>query len=188
MPSVDPARIIRNGIQADPLDRDASLNRGTDFASNVAQPGSPGLGLRTGLGHKDWPLVASVDLSQNLTERAVQGMAQLNGPTAEEPLVIRIIVDAQDVQILRLAAEPWPQPACQHVPRLKLGAAIRLGRLPVARMIGAGDDVNDRIHLHDPRLRVHAPDRLDGGDRRTHELLLQFVATPPDPWVKPGDF
>src|SRR5215217_3788443 len=106
-------------------------------------------------------------------------MTAFDGPPTEEPLVVRIVVDAKDVEIFRHAAKLWAQPARQHVPRLKLSAAIRLGRLPVVGSFRPGDGVDHRIHLHNPRLPIHTPERFSSGNRRSYEVLLQCGDTPP---------
>jgi hypothetical protein len=63
-----------------------------------------------------------------------------------------------------------------------------LGRIPVPSTVWSGDDMDNGLHLNDPRPRVHAPDRLDGGDRGTDELMLQFEAAPMCERVEPCDF
>src|SRR5205085_11933311 len=90
------------------------------------------------------------------------------------PLVIRIVVSAENVQILRTSAEFGTEPAGDHVPRLKLRlpVAFRSGRL--VGIIRIDSNVNDRLGMEKARARVDFTNSLRRSDRGVHELGLEF--------------
>ena len=103
-------------------------------------------------------------------------MPDPDGPAAREPLIVRIVIDADEVEVIGPAAEPGPAPARKHVPGFELGLAMGLGGEQALRPTGAGHDVDHRIDMDDPGARVDRPDRLDSGDRGAHQLMLQLGA------------
>ena len=113
-------------------------------------------------------------VGQELRERLVVVVAERDGRAALAPLVVAVVVDAEDVEVGRRAAELGIFPAGQHVPGLEL-------RLVVA----AAHDVDQGIDLDEPGAGVDAADRLDAGDRGPNELAFQLAAAPTAQGVEP---
>src|SRR3954452_7817946 len=169
-----PARVLEDRVDADPLDRHAGRERGADLLGDVVEPGRPAAALAPGLGHQDRPAEARVGVGQELRERLVVVVAERDGRAAQVPLVVAVVVDAQDVEVLGPAAQLRLLAAGQHVPGLEL-------RLVVA----AAHDVDQRVDLDEAGARVDAADRLDRGDRGADELPLQLAAAAAAQGVEP---
>src|SRR5689334_10700910 len=90
------------------------------------------------------------------------------------PLVVRVVVDAEQIEILRTSTEFWTESATDHVKRLELRHPVTLrgsGFLGIVRIDG---DVNDRLGVTDARAWIHFAHGFDRGDRRAHELRFQL--------------
>src|SRR5215207_3957702 len=169
---VVPARIVENRIQADPLDRHALPPRLPHLLGEPAQPAGARLVLGAGLGHHQRPAVTLPGLAQDRPERTVAGIVPRQRGPVEDPLVVRVVVDPDDVEVPLVAAELRPELARDHVPGLELGLPVPLGEGPV---LGAGPhDVDDRIAVEDARPGIDAPQGVDRRETLPHELCLEL--------------
>src|SRR5690606_23886309 len=118
--------------------------------------------------------------------RRASDLAHLDLGAVQVPLVLRVEVQAHDVQVFLAPAQPGPAPPGEQVPGVELGQAVGFGGLDLVRAVGAGDDVDQRVALHEASLRRDGADRLDGGDAGAHQLLLELVTPSPSAGVEIG--
>src|SRR4051794_19921318 len=90
------------------------------------------------------------------------------------PLVVGVVVDAEQVQIFRAPAELGTDSACEHVPRLELRQPVALSGRRFFRVIRIDSDVNDRLCVADACAWINLAHGFDGSDRRAYELRLQL--------------
>src|SRR5208337_3733635 len=93
-----------------------------------------------------------------------------------EPLVLRIVIHADDVEILWPATQFGIEPATQQVPGLELGKAVGFGSASFLGMPLMSYHINYRIYQHEAGTGGHGPDGSDGLDDRPHEMSFQFRA------------
>ena len=132
---------------------------------DIEQPRGAAAALGTGLGQQDRPVVARVHAGQEIGQGLVLVVAERDGPAALLPLVLAVVVDADDVEIVGPAAEPGLETAAEHVP----GRELDLAKL-------AAHDVDQGIDLDEAGARVDLAHGLDAGDRGTNQLALDVVA------------
>src|SRR5690606_34338891 len=173
---VVPTGVVQHRIQADALHGQAALQRDTHLFADVAQPVAAQIALGAGFRHQQRPPVALMDFGEDALERPVVRVAALDGRATQVPLVVRVVVDADDIEVLRLAAQPRPGLAAEHVPgfELRLAGVFRLALR--AGAVVAGADVDGRIDLDEARPRLDFADRLDGGDAGAYQLVLELGA------------
>src|SRR4051794_21913063 len=143
-----------------------------DLVTDILNPGSTRVSLSSGLGNNNRPMVSVMCFQQQVAEWAVQRMTGLDGRATEEPLIVGVVIDTEDVEVIGASPQIGLKVAGQHVPGLVLclPAALRAG----ARTWRPGNDIDDGINLHEASAWIDASDCLDGSNRRAHQLGLQF--------------
>ena len=175
---VVPAGVVDDRVEANSLHRHAQLDRRGDLAADVVQPLGPRLAFGPRLGDEQRPAVAFVDLTQHVADRQVVRVRRheqhtLGAERVVEPLVLAVVVDAEDVEVLHVTAEFGALPAGDHVPGGELRLPVALGGDAVLRARRVGLDINDRVGV-DNSSRPDGPDRFDGGNRAANKLGLEF--------------
>src|SRR3982750_2115557 len=144
---VVPARVVEDRVEADAVHGDPGAPGGRHLVGDVAEPAVAMAVLGAGLGDHQRPAVALPRLAQDLPEGAVERVPPLEGRPVEEPLVVRVVVEPDDVEIALVAAELWPEAAGDQVPPLKLGPPVTLGGGPHPGLPGIGLDVDGGIAM-----------------------------------------
>ena len=103
VPLVVPARIVSYRVEADPFNRNAGLPRLRHLMPDDPEPGRPHIAFDAGLSEEHRPAVTIVDVSKKLAQRAVIGMVHRYRQIAVDPLVMQVIVDADNVDVVRPA-------------------------------------------------------------------------------------
>src|SRR5690606_14962100 len=173
---VGPARVVQHRIQTDTFHRHPALHGQACLLADIAQPVAAQVALGAGFGDQQGPFIALPDFTEDALEGPVVRVAALDGRATQVPLVVRVVVDADDIEVLRLAAQPRPGLAAEHVPgfELRLAGVFRLALR--AGAVVAGADVDGRIDLDEARPRLDFADRLDGGDAGAYQLVLELGA------------
>ena len=117
---VVPADMVDDRIEADTLDRHAGAARGFDLGDHHGKPGGPPIALGAGLGDEKRAPIAGIGFGKEVAKRFVLGMVGGHWRTAEQPLVIVVIVESDDIEQLLLPAELRPKAPCDHVESLEL--------------------------------------------------------------------
>ena len=104
------------------------------------------------------------------------------------PLVMRIEIGADDIQVMLLPAQAGPFTASEQIPRLKLRQPIGFGRFDIVAAPGAGDHMDQRIALDEPSMGRPFANRFDRSDARPHQLMLEFLRAPACVRVEVRDF
>ena len=144
------------------------------LAGDVAQPAGAVVALGAGLGHDQGPAVPFEDFAQDLPERPVERIPQPHPRPVEDPLVIGVVVEAQDPQVALVAAELGPEPAEDQVPGFELRPAVPLGVRPPLRPAGTGHDVDGGLAGEDASAGVDAPYRVRRRQEGAGELRLEL--------------
>src|SRR6185369_6443150 len=93
-----------------------------------------------------------------------------------DPLVVGVIVNADQIEIVGASAELRTESARDHVPGLKLRLTISFSGRRLFRVIRIDGDMNDGFRVTNARAGIHFAHRLDRGDRSAHELGLEFMS------------
>ena len=109
-------------------------------------------------------------------------------PAGMNPLIVNVIVRADDVEVLGISAQMCFAPTGNHVPRFKLRAALALGGGFLLRFFGVGRHMNYRGAMHKARVRRDLPDRDHGCDGGANHLLFHFFAALIEKRIKIRDF
>src|SRR5262249_40616087 len=120
------------------------------------------------------PAVALPRLAQDLPEGAIERVPPLEGGPIQNPLVVRVVVEADEVEVALVAAELRPEAAGDQVPALKLGPPVTLGGGPHPGLRGTGRDGDGGIAMEDAGPRVDAPEGVDRSQYRPRELRLEL--------------
>ncbi len=104
-----------------------------------------------------------------------------------EPLVIVIVIKADDIQVSRIATERRLDAARQHIPGFKLRFMQPRGQLTLGAALIAWHHVDQRIGSNKTGIGEDFSDRSHRRQRGAHQLLLQGTATTTGPGIKPGD-
>jgi hypothetical protein len=169
-----PARMVDDRVEADAADRDAGRDGREHLALDHAKPRSAEMVLRTGLGDHDRSTVPAMQLGELSGERHSVGMVDRQGTGSVDPLVVGVVVHADDVEMRLRAAELGLPPPGEEVPRLEL----RRGRVrrvrPLMRARGVRGHVDERLGMEEPDPWERRPKRIDARDRRRREPRLQL--------------
>src|SRR3954449_3077685 len=104
-PLIIPPRIVEDRIEADTLDRDAALNGAVNFGAHVVKPGRTARAFGAGFSDQDRSPIALVHFRQHVAERPIGVMPHWARRPAMIPLVVGVIIDADDVDELGRPAE-----------------------------------------------------------------------------------
>src|SRR5690554_6778786 len=113
-------------------------------------------------------------LGQNIPKRAIQRIANLDGSATQEPLIIRVIVDPDNIETIRSSAQFGMQLACQYVPGFKLRRAGMRCCSPHGRR--AGHYMDDRVNSDETGAWINLEDGAGPCYRRPQQLTLQLHA------------
>ena len=174
-----PVGPVDDGVDADTAQRRAMLHGQRRLGRHLAYPGAAPAAHMAGFRQQQGPPVARLHFEQQLVQRHAARLAQVP-PQAQVaaafPLVAVVIVQADQIQVARRAAQFRRLPAAQHVPGFELrGTPGRRLRGPV-RASRRRDDMDQRVALQQARLRTDGADGIAAGDAGAHQLALAFVA------------
>src|SRR5690554_2659258 len=113
-------------------------------------------------------------LGQNLPKRAIQRIADLDGSATQKPLIIRVIVDPDNIETIRSSAQLGMQLACQYVPGFKLRRAGMRCCSPHGR--GAGHHMDDRVDSDETGAWINLEYGAGARYRSPQQLTLQLHA------------
>src|SRR5688572_26423560 len=116
MTIVAPTGVIDDRIQTQTFDRNTRRFRAARLLTNVTQPRRTRLAFDTSLRDENRPAISLIHFAQHLTHRPVQrvpGRQQsILTPSRwrsvwilMDPLVVRVVINADDVEVLRTPAE-----------------------------------------------------------------------------------
>ena len=174
-----PIGAVDDGINTDAMQIGAMLHGKQGLCGGFTYPGAAAAADMAGFSDQHRPPVAPPHFQQQLVQRHAARFAQVP-PQAQVaaafPLVAVVVVQADQIQVARRAAQRRFATAAQHVPGLELRFAPG-GRLrdPVGTA-GRRGDMDQRVALQHARARIDAPDRLAAGDGGAHQLALAFPA------------
>ena len=79
----------------------------------------------------------------------------------EAPLIVDVIVNADDIKTVFGATKFGADPAGDHVPRFELTLALGFRMRLIVWAVGEGHYIHDRIDLEKADRRVYLPHRAD---------------------------
>ena len=176
---VVPVGPVDQRVQADAADRDRRGARARHFVGDLVQPGGSPTADVSGLGQDHRPAVAPPGVVEQGRERLPTRVAQVPPEAllgADFPLPAGVVVDAEQVECGRRAAERRFGEATQQVPGLPLVRAHRVGERLQVGAVGRRDDVDDRLDVEEARAPVDRAHRVDAGQRRADQPALDVVA------------
>src|SRR3954469_10851750 len=150
-----PTRVADDRIQSDAVQLTTVAERELAFARHIFEPIRPRVALAPGLGDQYWSVIALPDVEQHARKRFVACITTLDGRAIEHELIVRVEVDADDIQVAGVPAELLPNFPAQHVPGLVLQEFVRLDSPPRLRMLGRRHDVNQWVRLDEARAWEH---------------------------------
>src|SRR4029079_17807723 len=116
MSIIHPTRMIADRVEADAADVDAD---GEGFASlfgDIPKPFGTLVVFDPGLGEDERLIIAVAIFVQNVAQRPIERMTERQlSPVAVMPLVVKIVVESDDVHHVLAAAEVFISPAKEHV-------------------------------------------------------------------------
>ena len=178
-PVVVPAEMVGNRIEADPFDRNSAGPAAADLGGDRPQPVGPALALGAGLGDDDRPAEACEDLEEQVRKRPVQRVPGADGWAAVDPLVGRVVVQPQDVEEARIAADLRPQPSRKQLEGLVLGIVPALGLAARAAAGGIVVDRDQRFAVDETRAGIRRAQFMHRRQRGAGELDLELEAAAP---------
>src|SRR6266446_10931765 len=112
-------------IQANPLDRYIFFSGSTSLITYVAQPLGTKIILNTGFSNEQGATIALVNFAQDRSKWAIQRVRNRDHSSIRvNPLVMRIIIYADDIKIFFVAAKFWHGISPQNIPGFVLRQAI----------------------------------------------------------------
>src|SRR5207248_8211016 len=122
MPIVVPAGMIEDRIETDAVNGNPRIMGNNNFIADIVEPLRSAEIFGTGFRDKNGPVITIPDFLHNLVERAISCVgSRKTGLGIVDPLVLRVKINANDVQVFRSSTELGSHSARQHVPSLKLG-------------------------------------------------------------------
>src|SRR5687767_12976858 len=106
------------------------------------QPSRTRVALNAGLGHEQRPSVALEEGPKQVAEGPVLQVINRDRQVAIDPLVMKVIVHANDVDVLRSAAQFRAKAAREEVERLKLRMRVAAGGQDVLPLLRARDNID----------------------------------------------
>ena len=122
---VHPARVVGDRVPADALHRYSECPCLRHLPCQVAQPERSLVRLNARFSDEHRSPIPGMDVAQDVVKRAVPGVIHLNPGPAIDPLIVRVVVHPDNVDVLRLSAQLRPQPSGDVVPDLKLACDFR---------------------------------------------------------------
>lgn len=169
---VIPAGIIHDWIKTDAEDLSAHSLRLAHFSTDVGEPASRRWFFRTGFAQEQWPTISIPGLEEHLVKRAMEKVPGRRALILVNPLVVPVVVDANNVETVDgwIFCEPVPYVILRGRVALGVGAVLGLGRVR--------DDVDEGFRLQEAGVWRDGTDRVDGGERGAYKLALERVAFP----------
>ncbi len=159
------------------MQRDAVIARTDGFSRQFLDPGAAPAADVTGFRKQNGTSIPLLDLVQETMQRHPPRIAQVPPQSLvgiELPLIAVVIIDADQVEVARRAAQLRRDPTAQHVPRLELRLCAGCSSVVQIGTIAGCNDMDDRIAMKDARMRVGFPDGIAARDRRAHQLPFHF--------------
>src|ERR1041384_2414307 len=120
VPIIEPARMINDRIEANALELNALLRSRQRLAANVTKPTRAPLVLDSRLCDEERTPIASVNFEDDIAKRTITRVIRIDERAAENPLIVNVVIAADDVEIFFSAPKFGSNPAANHVPSLEL--------------------------------------------------------------------
>ena len=174
---VFPVGPVENRIQANALQRHATLFAAQGRSADIVQPGHPALADMACFGDEHRPLVAPRQLVEHVRQIAAPRVFQVPVQPVVRwvfPLVAVVIVDGRDVEVAGRTAQARLQVATQHVPCLELQPRQVACLVMAIRRFGLGHgDVDQGIGVNHARCRQDRPQRIAALHDRADQIALE---------------
>jgi hypothetical protein len=105
VPVIIPSGIVEDRIETDSVDRDACLLCRENLMTNDAKPSRAQVALNSGLGNKERPPIALVDVTKEITEGTKLPMVDRDRQVSVNPLIVKIVIHSNDVDVVGSASE-----------------------------------------------------------------------------------
>jgi hypothetical protein len=164
---VVPGGAVDQRVEADAADRQRRGARPHHFVGDLVQPAGPSDADVPGLGKDHRPLIAPPGVVEQRGERPAARVAPVPPEAlfgADFPLPAVVVVDAEQVEGGRRAAELGLGQSAEQVPGLPLVAAHGVGERPQIGAVGRRDDVHHRLDVQEARAPVDRAHRVDAGE------------------------
>src|SRR5581483_8133787 len=130
---VIPPWMIGNRIKAHALQIHALIHGRGYFAAHIAKPARTVVALAARFRNKHGPAITFPKLAQDLAKRPVQRIAKPQRAPVVNPLIVVVVIEPNDVDVLRRAAQLRRLTPAKHVQALKLETPVALRRLAILR-------------------------------------------------------
>src|SRR5829696_869970 len=114
--------------------------------------------------------------SEEVAERAILRMVDRDRQVTITPLVVKIVVHPDNVDIFRPPSKLGLPAPRQEVERFELNEGIPAGRDDILRPVRAWNDIDGRLGVNDAGPRIDIPHWLNCGYGGLHQDSFQFVA------------
>ena len=110
MAVIVPARMVDDWVKTNTFDGDAHFLRTPHFIANIREPFGARIAFRAGLGKEKRAMIAAICFFEDKAQRAVLRMRArdrefgIERRCAANPLIVRVVVDADDVQVFLRAS------------------------------------------------------------------------------------
>src|SRR5436190_16541069 len=173
MPIIQPTRMIDDWIKTNAFELDPPLGGSQRLAAHITKPTRPPVILDSSFSDKERPTIAFVELDDHITKGTVTRMVRIDECRTQNPLIMNVVVAANDIEIFFRSAKVWSNPTADHVPGLKLRKPVIVCSLREFLIAGIeGQHINHWFDLSNPRPWINFPEIVGGGYGGAHELLF----------------
>ena len=167
--------MIDDRVKAYAFDGYSFLKSDDDFIGDVGKPFGPPIIFDPRFRNENRLTVTRIKITEQFVQRAISRIRSLYKFTAEYPLIVYVIIGADDVQIIRMPTElrpRWPESIsnASNWARVYPAAVWRCSSL-------ASGSVTTFINgstLHETRVRIDVSNRIHGRDACAYQLALQL--------------
>src|SRR2546421_3823199 len=98
------------------MKRNSGLHRGKCLITNIAKPNRAQFVFNTSFSDKERAIITRVHFRQDFSKRSIPWVLLTDERTAQDPLIVHVVVAANDVEILLCASQFRVLPPGEHVP------------------------------------------------------------------------
>src|SRR2546421_6941438 len=173
MPLIQPTRMIDDWIKTNAFELDALLGGRQRLAAYITQPTRPPIILDSSFGDKERPAIAFVEFNDHIAKGTITRMVRIDECRTQNPLIMNVVVAADNIEIFFRPAKLWSNPTADHVPGLELRKPVIVCGFHQFLIAGIeGQHINHWFDLSNPRPWINFPESLGGGNCGAHELLF----------------
>lgn len=173
VPVVIPSWVVHDRIKADAEDVRTFPLRLSHLGADISEPTRPRTAFRAGFAEEQGASVELPNFEEHAMEWTMLRVAKGNSLAVMHPLIVPVVVNADDVE-RRLRADGLVP---QQIPCLVLSGSVqpRGGAIFGSRAIG--NDVDDGLRLNKPGARIYGANGAYSSYRSSDQLLLEFGTT-----------